>query len=65
MLDSKTIIDNFARDLKRILADKLEDLKGGPKDWPNDIVPDDNNDEEDLINVWNAAVQACIDAIKP
>jgi hypothetical protein len=42
----------------------LENLYGGPRDWPKGICGHPSNDEDGAIEIWNAAVEACIEIVR-
>ena len=57
-------LQKYANALEMILVGKLEEYYGGPKEWPNSISPTSEEDEEALIEVWNAAIEQAINIVK-
>lgn len=50
--------------LKVILQNALENLFGGPREWPTGINPRDEDSEEQLVSVWNDAIDKAIEKVK-
>lgn len=45
-------------------ANDLEDLYGGPAEWPRNTSPVTQEEEDLLVNVWNEAVEACLKVVR-
>lgn len=53
----------YKKCLSILLTAKLEELYGGPKEWPKNISPTDEENEETLRDVWNEAIKRAIDIV--
>ena len=49
---------------KENLINEIENYFGGPASWPGNISPTDQDSEDDLIRVWDAAIKMAVKKIR-
>ena len=61
------IIDKAMEDYKKVLKEALvqilENHYGGPAKWPTGVYCNED-DEDALVDVWNAAIEVAVEEVK-